>query len=122
MINSTMEAKTNTEPKAILLSIAREFTRFPGARYIEDGPGSGQEFRDKKLIPKFEEACRLDVNLIIDFDGAAGYATSFLEEAFGGMAREYGAEEVLRRLRFKSDDEPLLAQEVETYIRNSGGR
>ena len=51
--------------------------------------------------------------------GTAGYATSFLEAAFGGLAREYPISDVLATLEFKSDDEPYLAEEIRSYIREA---
>ena len=45
-----------------------------------------------------------------------GYAASFLEEAFGGLARKHGGEAVERTLRFKSDDEPTWKEEAEQAI------
>ena len=50
-----------------------------------------------------------------------GYPTSFLEEAFGGLARIFGKSECRLRLSFISYDEPLLLDEIDEYIRNSGG-
>jgi hypothetical protein len=57
--------------------------------------------------------------LLIDLDDAEGYATSFLEEAFGGLARKYGAKAVLELLSFKSEDEPLLVDEIILYINDA---
>ena len=38
--------------------------------------------------------------LTINMDGGYGYPTSFLEEAFGGLARKYDPNEVLQMLIF----------------------
>ena len=54
--------------------------------------------------------------LVIILDGGFGYAPSFLEEAFGGLAREFGVKEVLDTLEFISDDEPSLISEIKGYI------
>jgi hypothetical protein len=51
-------------------------------------------------------------------DGTAGYATSFLEAAFGGLAREFGKDTVLDCLKFKSDEEPYLIDEIKGYIKD----
>ena len=100
------------------ISIARDFSSTPGFRLISVGPYSGEEFRKSKLDPLFKDvadATPIEINL----DGVAGYATSFLEEAFGGLARMYGVEVCMKRLKFRSDEEPLLPKEIEGYIRNS---
>ena len=100
----------------ITINIANEFCETPGAREIEEGSFSGQDFLQRKLKPKFEEALQKKVKLIIDLDNTEGYATSFLEEAFGGLARLFSPEVVLTTLIFKCFDEPLLDDEIRMYI------
>ncbi len=104
------------------ISIARDFSPYTGARYRTDGPNSGQEFRQDLLEPRFLQALEQGQKLIINLDGAEGYATSFLEEAFGGLARAHGAQLVLDYLEFQSLDEPLLADEIKKYIRDTARR
>lgn len=73
--------------------IARDFTTFPGGRYIVNGKGSGELFRKEFLIPVLEKSDRARVHL----DGAVGYPSSFLEEAFGGLVRlGYSADQIRR--------------------------
>ena len=100
----------------MIINIAIDFSRTPGFRYKSDGPFSGQMFREEKLEPSFEnDENRETIKIILD--GVAGYATSFLEEAFGGLARKFGIDKVLERLEFFSDEEPLLIEEIRNYIR-----
>jgi hypothetical protein len=101
----------------MIIKISTDFTESPGARNITDGPFSGEEFRDKILRPKFEEAIKNKEKLTINFDGGFGYPTSFLEESFGGLARIYDEDLVLKSLEFISNDEPSLIEEVKSYIR-----
>jgi len=54
--------------------------------------------------------------LEIDLDGTEGYATSFLDEAFGGLARKYGKEKVIKSLVFISYEEPYLIDEIKSYM------
>lgn len=96
--------------------ISKDFSETPGARYKCEGDFSGEEFREKILLPKFKLSIENDEKLLIDFDGGYGYPTSFLEEAFGGLARIYGNQKVLSTLKFKSDDEPALIEMVKNYI------
>lgn len=98
------------------LSIAKEFSDAPGPRSREEGDFSGELFLETLLRPRFEEALRGNTKLLVDLDGAEGYATSFLESAFGGLARLYDADIVLRTLQLKSDDEPHLPDEIKRYI------
>lgn len=96
------------------------FTKLPGPRYITEGKNSGQEFREKFLLPNFNSARSRGQKLVVVLDGVRfGYPTSFLEEAFGGLARQLGAEAVLQGLDFVSEDEPLLPREIQSYIRDA---
>jgi hypothetical protein len=66
------------------VSIVRDFTPFPGGRYRKNGNGSGEDFRERFLVPPL----RNGAHVTIDLDGASGYPPSFLEEAFGGLVRQ----------------------------------
>jgi hypothetical protein len=103
----------------IEINIADHFTNTPGSRNVDEGSYSGEEFLQKLLLPKFKEALAVKCYLFIDLDNTEGYATSFLEEAFGGLARIYSPEIVLDNLDFKSNDEPLLIDEIKSYIRDA---
>lgn len=96
--------------------ISKEFSETPGGRYKKYGKNSGEEFREELLQPRFLDALEKNRKLEIDFDGGYGYPVSFLEEAFGGLARLYGQDKVLKTLIFKSKDEPSLITEVIDYI------
>lgn len=98
------------------LNVSKEFSDTPGPRNRAQGDFSGEEFLEALLKPRFEQALERGSTLRVDLDGTEGYATSFLEAAFGGLSRIYGAEKVLRHLEFKSDDEPYLVDEVKKYI------
>jgi len=99
------------------ISIAKDFTTTPGARYKTDGPFSGELFREKLLEPLFKDQTASE-EIVVDLDGTAGYATSFLEESFGGLARKFGKTRIRQRLKFKSEDDPSLIIEIEKYISN----
>ena len=103
------------------LIVAKEFSVTPGVRYPDEGPFSGQEFRKKFLLPKLKKAIDAGVNLLIDFDGSAGYGSSFLEESFGGLIREEGMsyETINKILEFKSDEDPSIIDEVKQYMREA---
>ena len=103
----------------MVLKIATEFSEVLGPRFRGEGFHSGEQFRDDLLRPRFDEAKEVGQRLLVDLDGAAGYPTSFLEEAFGGLARIYSPEKVLTVLLFKSDDEPYLKSDIERYIREA---
>lgn len=92
-----------------MINIAEEFSRYPGGRYVGDGDGNGTTFRTKFLVPVLKRGGEA----IIVLDGAAGYPSSFLEEAFGGLVRCEGftADQVLRAFKFRAT-QPGFAQFV----------
>jgi hypothetical protein len=78
-----------------------DFTEFPGGRYREDGEFSGEQFRDDVLIPALADHDRV----VVILDGTAGYPSSFLEEAFGGLIRNgISRAEIDRKLELRADD------------------
>ena len=94
-----------------------KMTTLPGPRFKWQGEGSGEEFRDDHLIHAFDQAVKQGETLLVDMDGARkGYPTSFLEEAFGGLARQRGIDTVKATLRIKSTDEPMLKREIAHYV------
>jgi hypothetical protein len=76
-----------------LISIVSDYTKFPGGRYTRHGKGSGEEFRQKFMLP----VLRGGEDLTVDLDGAAGYPASFLEEAFGGLIRAGLSPEIVKK-------------------------
>lgn len=96
-----------------VINIERDYSRYPAGRYETDGPYSGEKFREKLLIPALE---RGKEKVRIDLDGARGYGSSFLEEAFGGLVRcGYSAGTIFERFEFNSQDHTLI-QEIIGYI------
>ncbi|MBX7059950.1 MAG: STAS-like domain-containing protein [Leptospirales bacterium] len=97
------------------INIAVDYTDTPGARYIADGPFSGEHFRETVLVPLFENLNSTD-KVVIILDGVEGFATSFLEEAFGGLARKITPEKVLNHLELVSAEDRYLVAEIHNYI------
>lgn len=104
--------------KTILLVVAKEFSPTPGFRNKEEGPFPADEFRNKFLFPKLKDAINNNDILLVDLDGSAGYGTSFLEEAFGGLIREckLAYQDIMAHLHLKSDDDPSYIDEINGYI------
>lgn len=99
-----------------LINVARDFSKYPAGRYIEDGPASGQAFREKFLIPVLRDGG----SLTIELDGTRGYGSSFLEEAFGGAVREgFDPATVKRAFTLISADNSLI-EEIHDYIEHGG--
>lgn len=95
-----------------VINIQHDFSRYPAGRYMTDGPYSGEEFREKHLIPALSESGKV----IVEFDGARGYGSSFLEEAFGGLVRAgFSAKDIFDRIDFRSSDKSLI-EEIRMYV------
>lgn len=94
----------------------KDFTLAPGARYRRLGKGSGEEFRDDKLVPALEQ----DPNLIVDLDGVIGYGSSFLEEAFAGLIRlnKFDLNIIKNLVANLRTTNPDWKREVEEYVQD----
>ncbi len=81
-----------------------EFSKFPGGRYIEYGPDSGEKFRETVLIPAIK-GLKGDEKLVIDLSEVYTYAPSFLDEAFCGVIRKeiLSYEDFIKKIDFKAD-------------------
>lgn len=99
----------------VKISIAEDYTMTPGGRLISEGPFSGEEFREKILLPAFEEAIQKSTQLIVDLDGGYGYGSSFLDESFGGLARKLHNPKI-RDIVIVSKEEPELIEKIKKYI------
>jgi hypothetical protein len=71
-----------------VINVANDFTKSPGGRYTKDGSFSGELFRENFLVPRIRDAVAKSNRVIVELDGTFGYASSFLDEAFGGLVRE----------------------------------
>ena len=104
-----------------IISVSEAFSITPGSRYRSEGPFSGEEFRETILKTKFKEAIEENKKMIVNLDGTLGYGTSFLEEAFGGLARSYDPQKVLEHVEIVSTEEPYLKDDVIEYIKKANG-
>jgi hypothetical protein len=105
------------------LRVAEQFSSTPGSRYESEGDFSGEVFRRDVLLPRLRDAIASHRRLLIDLDGTAGYGTSFLEEAFGGLVREnhVSAAQLRAVLDLKSDEEDYLVEDIWAYIDDAEG-
>lgn len=93
-----------TEQAEKRVSIAKEFSRYPGGRLKDHGPYSGEEFRERVLIPLLKEYKRV----VIDMTGTIGYGASFLDESFGEAGKQFGYKALQEKLILIADDDPDL--------------
>jgi hypothetical protein len=102
------------------INVGRDFSDHPIGRYREDGPQSGEVFREDYLLPilrKLGEGEKLQI--ILD-DGVEGYGSSFLVEAFAGVVKVgfLQPKDLLERLVFKYEDEDFefFERKIREYI------
>lgn len=101
----------------IKISVVNDFHKRPAGRYKLDGQYSGEAFRENLLIPKLNEAIEKKEKLIIDFDGVSMSASSFLEEAFGGLVRlNYFKAEQLKEILEIYSSRQVISDKIWEYI------
>ena len=97
---------------------------YEGPRYIKLGPFSGEEFREKHLLP-WLNTLNIQEESVIDFLGTKMYSPSFLEESFGGAIREaktsQEAETYRQKLNFTEfiNIDPIWKKKLDGYIKNA---
>lgn len=99
--------------RSVVINVGKAFSRYPFGRYEKDGSGSGEEFRERLLLPHIRDGVS---SVTIELDDAVGYGSSFLDEAFGGLVRNgIDAKRVLALFKFVSEDLSLI-DEIKAYI------
>lgn len=98
--------------ETIYIHIAKDFSEYPGVRSIKSSDFSAEQFYDDILQPKFLGAIGSNKTLTINLDGGAGYASSFLDEAFGRLSFTFGSGICKDRVVIISTEEPELVEEV----------
>jgi len=92
---------------------------YPGGRYADDAPYSGEEFLSELLVPAMEAG----VPFVLCLDGTKGYGSAFLEEVFGGLVRRgYSEERIKELMELVSDEDRSLLIEIEQYISEEAER
>ena len=87
------------------INIATDFSEYPAGRFVEDGDYNGTTFRKQYLIPALENS----ESVCVIFDGVAGFGSSFLEEAFGGLIHsENWSKNILDERMHITTNEPEL--------------
>lgn len=89
------------------------YTEYPGLRNCDLSDKSGEDFYHTVLNKAFKEALDAGENLIVNLDGTAGYASSFLDEAFGNLIYDYTKEKVSNTLQIISTEEPQWKTMIE---------
>jgi hypothetical protein len=90
------------------------YSMSPGPRYCYQGDDSGEDFYHKVFNGKFKETFEKNEILTVNLDGPDGYASSFLDEAFGNLVFDFGLDNVKGRIKIISEEEPEWIEMIET--------
>jgi hypothetical protein len=107
--------------KMLRLNIAKDYSPTPGSRRKSESVFSGEKLRTEVLVPLVTKAKAEDLNIEINLDGTAGYGTSFLEEAFGGLIRvnNFDYNDLAKRIHFISTEEEYLITDIFQYMKDA---
>lgn len=83
-----------------------QYSEYPGPRYSNQGDCSGEDFYHKKLNEAFAQVVLKNQLLTVNLDGTAGYASSFLDEAFGNLIFDFTLKKVKSKIKIISNQEP----------------
>lgn len=88
------------------ISVKEDFSELPGLRNCSISEKSGEEFYHTILNNEFKEAYDKKEKLAVDLDRTEGYASSFLDEAFGNLVYDFTLDIVKNNLEIISMQEP----------------
>jgi hypothetical protein len=100
------------------ISVLEQFSEFPGLRNCNISDKSGEEFYHKVLNKEFKESYEKREKLVVNLDATAGYASSFLDEAFGNLVYDFTLDNVKKYVEIISIQEPHWKEMIEekSYI------
>lgn len=105
------------------LNIGVDFSLDPSGRFLTDGDGNGEEFREGYLKPAIQALKPGEKLQIIIDDGVESYGSSFLSEGFAGMVKfgYMSSQDLLEKIEISYTDEDFefYKNKIITYITNS---
>jgi hypothetical protein len=100
------------------ISVLKDFSEFPGLRNCNISENSGEEFYHSILNNHFKEAFENKEKVIINLDRTAGYASSFLDQAFGSLVYDFTLINVKNYVEIISIQEPHWKEMIENQTYN----
>ena len=92
-----------------------------GIKYLVHPTGSifeGMKIRENPN-DAFENAIKKGESIQVILDGTLGYATSFLEEVFGGLVRSFGFDNVKKIIKIVSIQRPFYIDDINEYMEDA---
>ena len=96
------------------ISVLANFSEFPGLRNCDISDNSGEAFYHNVLNAAFKEAYENNEQLSVDLDNTDGYASSFLDQAFGSLVYDFTLSKVKKSVIIISIEEPHWKEMIET--------
>lgn len=96
------------------LNIRDSFSEYTGLRHCNISDNSGEEFYHKVLNKAFKESYENKQKLVVILDKVDGYASSFLDEAFGNLVYDFTLDIVTKYTEIISQQEPHWKVMIET--------
>ncbi|MDN4753867.1 STAS-like domain-containing protein [Porphyromonadaceae bacterium W3.11] len=95
-----------------------DFTEYPGLRHCKISEASGEEYYHTILNEEFAKTVKDNAILQVDLDNTDGYASSFLDEAFGNLVYDFTLDIVKKHIQIISNLEPHWKKMLEekTFI------
>ncbi len=91
-----------------------DYTEYPGPRYKNQGKYSGEELYIIHIKPLIEKAIAQQKKILINLDGVAGYAASFIDELFGNIVYDKGPKFIDDNIEIISKEEPEWINMIKT--------
>lgn len=110
-----MSASVNAAPQLRQIDIGRDFSKALGPRERSVGAHSGQQFFEEILEPAY---LKNDLVVIL-LDAIDVPSASFFDEAFGGLVRKYGLDNVENKLRFSAVRKAYLVPKIQGWMRKA---
>ena len=95
------------------IDIKDDFTEYPALRHCNISDKSGEEFYHTILNNAFKESYERKEKIKVCLDNTAGYASSFLDEAFGNLVYDFTLEVVKSYIEIISEQEPHWKDMIE---------
>lgn len=96
----------------IKINILNDFSSHPGGRFKKYSDDSGEDLFENILKPNVKLSIETGDTVEINLDGTEGFASSFLDQAFGSLAHEFGLSVVSEKITFISNEVPNYIREI----------
>lgn len=81
-------------------NFAQEFSKTPGPRTENIGPHSGEKFRKEVLEKWFQNKIEVEIDVS---ETSLSFGPSFMSEAFGKIAKDYGKDIFYKLIHVKQE-------------------